>query len=53
MRVVECRADWIAICIDHQQESHAVATDLVEGVEPGDTLLVHAGVAIARRGAPR
>jgi hydrogenase maturation factor len=53
MRVAESRPDGTAICVDDLRERHAVAIDLVEGAEPGDTLLVHAGVAIARLGAAR
>jgi hypothetical protein len=51
MRVREPRTDGTAICVDDEQERHEVATDLVETVEAGDTLLVHAGVAIAKLGA--
>jgi hydrogenase maturation factor len=38
------RSDGIAVCGDGVE----VMTDLVGEVEPGDGLLVHAGVAIAR-----
>jgi hydrogenase maturation factor len=44
MRVVEVRPGATAIC-DGDVE---VMTDLVDAVEPGDELLVHAGVALAR-----
>jgi hydrogenase maturation factor len=44
MRVVEVRADSIALCGDGAE----VMTDLVGDVAPGDELLVHAGAAIAR-----
>ncbi len=43
MRVAEVRAGALALCDDTE-----VMTDLVGAVEPGDVLLVHAGVAIAR-----
>jgi hypothetical protein len=43
MRVVEAREDGIAVC-----DGGEVMTDLVGPVRPGDGLLVHAGVAIAR-----
>jgi hydrogenase maturation factor len=44
MRVSEVRAGALALCDDTTE----VMTDLVGAVEPGDVLLVHAGVAIAR-----
>ena len=37
-----------ADCTDEQGRSETVALELVGDVEPGDALLVHAGVAIAR-----
>jgi hydrogenase maturation factor len=43
MRVDAVRPDSTALC-----EGVEVMTDLVGEVEPGETLLVHAGVAIAR-----
>ena len=46
MAVRDVRADGIAVC-DGDVE---VLTDLVAPVRPGDELLVHAGVAIARVG---
>ena len=47
MRVLECRgAD--AVCSDGSSTHHHVAIDLVAPVEPGDDVLVHAGVAIRR-----
>jgi hydrogenase maturation factor len=42
MTVREVRADGIAVC-DNGTE---VMTDLVAGVGEGDTVLVHAGVAL-------
>ena len=37
-----------ADCTDEQGRHETVAVELVGPVEPGDELLVHAGVAIAR-----
>jgi hydrogenase expression/formation protein HypC len=44
MRVEQVRPNALALCDDETE----VMTDLVGAVEPGDVLLVHAGVAIAR-----
>ena len=44
MLVREIRDDGTAVCGDDTQ----VMVDLVAPVEPGDELLVHAGVALAR-----
>jgi hydrogenase maturation factor len=44
LRVIDVRADGTALCEDDVE----VMTDLVGEVAPGDGLLVHAGVAIAR-----
>jgi hydrogenase maturation factor len=44
MQVVEARPDGMALC-DGGVE---IMTDLVGDVRPGDEVLVHAGVAIAR-----
>jgi hydrogenase maturation factor len=44
MRVLELCGDGLARCEDGVE----VMTDLVGDVEPGDELLVHAGVALAR-----
>jgi hydrogenase expression/formation protein HypC len=52
MRVLELD-DSFAECADDEQAIHSVAIDLVEPVEVGDELLVHAGVAIARLGMVR
>jgi hydrogenase maturation factor len=38
--------DGVAICADDHGERHEVAVDLVEHLEEGSRLLVHAGVAI-------
>jgi len=45
MRVVEVGAD-AALCTDEAGATHQVAIDLMDGVAPGATLVVHAGVAI-------
>ncbi len=47
MRILECRGSD-AICSDEAAVRHVVALDLVWPVEPGDGVLVHAGVAIRR-----
>jgi len=44
LRVVEARPDGLALC----ETDVEVMTDLVGPVEPGDVLLVHAGVALTR-----
>jgi hydrogenase maturation factor len=44
MRVVETSADGLARC----EEGVQVMTELVGPVQPGDELLVHAGVALVR-----
>ena len=44
MRVLETRDDSVAVCGDGVE----VMTDLVGPVQPGDELLVHAGVALTR-----
>ena len=38
----------LALCADDQGNSETVEIDLVAPVAPGDTLLVHAGTAIAK-----
>jgi hypothetical protein len=49
MRVVEVdRARALAVCVDARGHRHMVDTGIVESVAPGDTLLVHAGTALAR-----
>jgi hydrogenase expression/formation protein HypC len=48
MRVAELR-DGTAVCTDVDGTAHSVAVDLVADVAVGETVLVHAGVAI---GAP-
>jgi hydrogenase maturation factor len=44
MQVLLVRDDGLALCEDGVE----VMTDLVGAVEPGDELLVHAGVALTR-----
>jgi hydrogenase maturation factor len=46
MRVVGLRASD-AICVDQDGERHEVAVDLIGELELEQTILVHAGVAIA------
>jgi hydrogenase maturation factor len=41
-------ARGLALCVDPERVRGSVETALVEPVEPGDRLLVHAGTAIAR-----
>jgi hydrogenase maturation factor len=47
MHVVAVGADGLAHCRDDDGSHSDVMIDLVEGVAPGDTVLVHAGVALA------
>ncbi len=49
MTVVRLDADrGLALCAAEDGERSTVETALVEPVQPGDRLLVHAGTAIAR-----
>jgi hydrogenase expression/formation protein HypC len=48
MLVVEPRQQGLAVCSDRDGARLDVLTELVGEVDPGDALLVHAGVAIAR-----
>ena len=48
MRVVAARDDGLALCADEGGAELDVMIDLVGPVTPGDGLLVHAGVALAR-----
>jgi hydrogenase assembly chaperone HypC/HupF len=48
MRVIELGADGVAACLDDDGTQHDVLTDLVGAPLPGDIVLVHAGVALAR-----
>jgi hydrogenase assembly chaperone HypC/HupF len=47
MRVLELHGSD-AVCSDEESTRHQVAIDLIGPVEPGDGVLVHAGVAIRR-----
>jgi hydrogenase maturation factor len=47
MQVLRAGEDF-AECRDKAGARHEVATDLLAGVGAGETVLVHAGVAIAR-----
>jgi hydrogenase maturation factor len=42
------RGRGLALCADDDGVKASVETALVEPVAPGDTLLVHAGTALAR-----
>ena len=44
-------ARGLALCQDDEGVRHTVETALVDPVAPGQSLLVHAGTAIARLGA--
>jgi hydrogenase maturation factor len=48
MRVLDSGESHVSICVSADGDRTEVMTDLVGTVEPGDGLLVHAGVAIAR-----
>lgn len=49
MRVLEVdRPHELAICVDARERHHRVDIGIVDAVTPGDTLLVHAGTALAR-----
>jgi hydrogenase maturation factor len=48
MRVVEADADGLARCEGEDGATSEVMTDLVGAVTPGDSVLVHAGVALLR-----
>jgi hydrogenase maturation factor len=48
MRVVEARADGLAVCVAEDGARSEVMCDLVGAVATGDTLLVHAGTALLR-----
>jgi hydrogenase maturation factor len=47
MRVLSA-GDATAVCADDDRRLHEVAIDLVAPVHKGDTLVVHAGVAIGQ-----
>ena len=48
MRVVEPRDDGLARCASEDGTTSEVMTDLVGAVAAGDSVLVHAGVALLR-----
>jgi hydrogenase maturation factor len=50
--VVPPQTDGIAICADEAGTHQEVAVDLLEPLEVGDEILVHAGVAIAMACSP-
>ena len=47
MRILEVDGD-LAVCGDEAGGSHDVMAELVSPAQPGDWVLVHAGVAIQR-----
>jgi hydrogenase maturation factor len=46
MRVLEAAGDGLARCTAEDGATSEVMTELVGAVEPGDSVLVHAGVAL-------
>jgi hydrogenase assembly chaperone HypC/HupF len=48
LRIDETRA--LALCADDEGAKSSVQIELVDPVAPGDSLLVHAGVALVRLG---
>jgi hydrogenase expression/formation protein HypC len=48
MRVIRVGAGALAVCTDDADATEDVAVDLIMPVQPGDRVLVHAGVAIGR-----
>jgi hydrogenase maturation factor len=48
MRVLGCGSTGVASCIDDDGRWSLVMVDLLDRVEPGDEVLVHAGVALMR-----
>ena len=44
-------ATGLAVCLDGERRRRTVETALLEDVRPGQTLLVHAGTALARDAA--
>jgi hydrogenase maturation factor len=47
LKVVALEPDGLALCRDERDRSERVEIALAGDVRPGDTLLVHAGTAIA------
>jgi len=53
MLVLEVRElEGLALCLDGDGSQRSVETGLLGAVAPGDTLLVHAGTALARKAGP-
>jgi hydrogenase maturation factor len=50
MCVVIAKEGGLALCATEAGDASDVMVDLVDGVAPGDQLLVHAGVALTRLG---
>jgi hydrogenase maturation factor len=48
MRVLRVDARQLATCLDDDGAHHLVDVELVGEVGPGDSVLVHAGVALVR-----
>ncbi len=48
MRIVDAGVGHVAVCEDGDGERTRVMTDLVGDVSIGDSVLVHAGVALVR-----
>jgi hydrogenase maturation factor len=48
MRVLEAGQNGLAVCAGEEGDRAEVMTDLVGAVVPGDSVLVHAGVALVR-----
>ena len=49
MRVLSVdRAAALAVCVDQADTRRTVDTGLLAAVDPGDSVLVHAGTALAR-----
>jgi hypothetical protein len=52
MRVLEVdQPRELAICVDAGERRHSIDIGIVDAPGPGDTLLVHAGAALAREPA--
>jgi hydrogenase maturation factor len=48
MRVLQTGPDGLSVCADAEGSRTEVMTELVGAIDPGDEVLVHAGVALAR-----
>jgi hydrogenase maturation factor len=53
MRVMSPSADGLAVCAGEDERAEEVEVSLLDAVLPGDLLLVHAGVALARLSGER